>query len=405
MKDIFIGRQPILDQNMALFAYSLHVDANAGASPSLDREAIQATEALLEKTAQDIGFDALAGDYTTMMNLPEALIRLDCLPRFDQGRQVILELPLSAVKNRQTLENLKQLRTHQFLLALADYQDDAISIKLSTITQFVKLQPNAFGEIKLVEILQSLHDRGIKVIATGVDSEELFLKWRHLGFDYFQGFCFANPVLINGEQLEGNQLTLLQLLAKINHPNTEFDELSQLLSQDVVLSHKLLLAVNNPAAMIPLQVASVADALRYMGLKRLKFWVNMLLLSNIDNTPPILLVSSLVRARFCELMAEGVQRVREKDSFFLVGLLSNLGAFFHLPLADVIEDMPLAEELKQALINQTGLMGQAIALVIQLEQAQTDFQALQFEGMATIEINQAYLQACAWAEQAAPIAT
>lgn len=396
MSEVFIGRQPILDREMKVFAYELQF--HQGLNPN--NETVAATERLLRKTEADIGFKAIVGNHTAMMQLPKELIKKSNLPDFDSPEDIVLEVPNDVVKDVDVLSSLKELKIAGNPLALENFIDNESSVKLASISDFAKVDPDAYSEIKLKSILEELHAKGLKVIAQKVETEEMYNYLKKLGFDYFQGYFFTNPVIINGEKLSGNKLTLLQLMAKINSPETDFSELSEILSQDVALSHKLLVAVNNPATMIPVKVESVADALKYMGLKRLKFWVNMLLLSNLDDVPQELLTSSLIRANFCEQLAVKAGHSLDKDSFFLVGLFSNLGAFFRSPIEEIVAEMPLSDDITEALVNKTGSMGEAIKVFQALERSDSSITSLTYESVGISEIGNIFMESSAWAQQA-----
>lgn len=396
MSEVFIGRQPILDRNMDVFAYELQF--HMGLNPS--QQTIAATEELLRKTEAEIGFQTIIGKHAAMMALPKELINSDHLPVFDKGETLVLEIPNDVTHDVEVLKKLKELKLSGSSIALHDYMDDDSSLKLASISDFVKINNEAHTEIKLKQMIQDLHEKGIKVIAERVETEEMFRYLKNLGFDYFQGHFFTNPVIINGEKLTGNKLNLLQLMAKINDPLTDYHQLAEILSQDVALSHKLLIAVNNPMTMIPVRVESISDALKYMGLKRLKFWVNMLLLADMGDAPQELLVNSLIRARFCELLAEKSGHNSEKESYFLVGLFSSLGAFFRTPIQRVVDEMPLADNIKSALVDKRGLMGKALDVLHNLECTSEKYADLNYENLGITEIGNIYLNSSAWAQQA-----
>ncbi|GKT12764.1 MAG: c-di-GMP phosphodiesterase [Thiomicrorhabdus sp.] len=396
MSEVFIGRQPVLDTEMNVFAYELQF--HQGVNPN--EKTLEATEALIKSTQEKVGFQSIVGEHTAMLHLPSQLINKDSLPAFDEEHQIVLEIPNTVLGDPKVLRNLKELKSMGSTIALDNFIDDDASIKLASISDYVKIDAELHSEMKLKTMIDELHDKGIKAIALNVDTEEKFQHLKKLGFDYFQGYFFNNPVIINGQKLTGNKLVLLQLLAKVNDPTTDFNELSNIVSQDVALSHKLLIAINNPAAMIPIQVDSVADALRYLGLKRLKFWVNMLMLSSMKDVPTELLITSLMRARFCEILAESTGRRREKDSFFLVGLFSSLGAFFKTPIEDIVEDMPLSDEVKAALTKKEGVMGHMLTVLVAMEQNDIDVDQLNFESLGVSEIAAHFLSANAWAQQA-----
>lgn len=396
MPNVFIGRQPVLDRDMKVFAYEL--EFHQGLSPT--KKHLDATVELITKTQQEVGFNAIVGDKTAMISLPKDLIRSETINLLELDSNMVLEIPNDVLKDSGVLNTLKDVKSDKTSLALEKFVDDESSVKLAGISQFAKIDNEAFSDVKLKKMINDLHEKGLKVIAERVETEEMFNYLKTIGFDYFKGHFFTNPVIINGEKLAGNKLTLLQLMAKVNDPATDFHELSIIVSQDVSLSHKLLLAVNKPSAMIPVRVENISDALRYMGLKKLKFWVNMLLLDKIDDVPKELMVSSLIRAKFCENMAESSGHKVDKDSYFLVGLFSALGAFFKSPIEDIVTEMPLSDDVVAALVTKKGLMGEALSCLAKIESTNTNYMDLSFEGIQLTEIANIYLTSSAWAQEA-----
>lgn len=396
MPNVFIGRQPVLDRDMKVFAYEL--EFHQGLSPT--KKHLDATVELITKTQQEVGFNAIVGDKTAMISLPKDLIRSETINLLELDSNMVLEIPNDVLKDSGVLNTLKDVKSDKTSLALEKFVDDESSVKLAGISQFAKIDNEAFSDVKLKKMINDLHEKGLKVIAERVETEEMFNYLKTIGFDYFKGHFFTNPVIINGEKLAGNKLTLLQLMAKVNDPATDFHELSIIVSQDVSLSHKLLLAVNKPSAMIPVRVENISDALRYMGLKKLKFWVNMLLLDKIDDVPKELMVSSLIRAKFCENMAESSGHKVDKDSYFLVGLFSALGAFFKSPIEDIVTEMPLSDDVVAALVTKKGLMGEALSCLAKIESTNTNYMDLSFEGIQLTEIANIYLTSSVWAQEA-----
>ncbi len=396
MSEVFIGRQPILDRNMKVFAYEL--EFHQGMSPNQDY--VKATTELIAKTAAEVGFASIVGGQTAMISLPKEMIGTDALESLDLTSNMVLEIPNDILKDVDILKSLKEIKAAGSSIALENFTDEESSIRLSGISDFAKLDNEAHSDLKLKKMVEELHAKGLKVIAECVETEESFQYLKGLGFDYFKGHFFTNPIIINGQKLSGNKLTLLQLMAKINDANTDFFELNTIISHDVALSHKLLLAVNKPSAMIPVRVENINDALRYMGLKRLKFWVNMLLLSQIEDVPQELLISSLARARFCEQLAEKSGHKVDKDTYFLVGLFSSLGAFFKSPIAEIVVEMPLADDVKEALISKSGDMGAALVCLTKIESSSGQYGDLSFDNIGISDIANIYLSSSAWAQEA-----
>ncbi|GAB6035272.1 EAL and HDOD domain-containing protein [Galenea microaerophila] len=392
---IFIARQPILDDKMQLFAYELRFFH--GVFPNV--ELLEATEALIKETEEKIGFENIVGNAAVILSLPAPLIRPETVHLFPKNKKTFIELSKEVARAKEVLQNIKSLRQEGMELAIERFDGDETSLKLANACQYALIDVEEPSERKLKEMLAQLHEMGLKVIATPVSTEEAYHYYKKLGFDYFQGYFFSQPIsLETGQELNGNKLTLIELLAKVNDEETDFNTLSEIIGHDPTLIEKLLEAINRPSAMIPVKVESVKDAITYMGLKRLKFWVNMLLLSNMQDIPQELIVSSLARAHFMEQLAEKSGHQKEKDSFFLTGLFSNLNAFFKLPLDEIVDKMPLAEPIKAALIEKKGPMGEALKVLQAIEQQQMARTDLHYENLGIAELANLYLSATAWAK-------
>lgn len=395
MSSVFIGRQPILDKNMRVFAYELRFHPTLHIGQNIQ----QAIVDVIVKTQEEIGFDAIVGKHAVMIKLPEGLIEQGLIPQFEADKRVVLEIPNHVSKNIEVLRNLKEIKLNGTAIALDNFLGDESSIKLVAVSDFVKVDVRQHCDAELLAFIAQIRQQDVKVIADKVETEEQFNHLKSLGFDFFQGYFFTNPLMINGAKLSGGKLTLLQLLSKINDDKTDFTELSKIIGHDVGLTHKLLVAVNHSSALVPVKVTSIADALKYMGLKRLKFWVNMLMLSRMEDAPLELLVTSLTRARFCELLSHEAGLGSDRESYFLVGLFSNLSAYFRAPIAEVIAEMPLKQELANALIHRQGLMGEALDCLEAIEQSDERIAQLHFKTLNVSQISHVFLAASAWAQQ------
>lgn len=393
---VYIGRQPILDNNKNLFAYELRF--YQGMNPN--SHAVAETAALINRVQADVGFQAVVGSYPSMLHMPASLLTPDSIPDLDSDHLLVLEVSTEVLKNVEVLKNLKLLKIQGYHFLLDDYRGDEASTKLATITGFAKIRLDRFNAIELRQHIESLHEKGIKVIADTVDTEEQFAHYKQMGFDYFLGYFFTSPIVANDQKLSGNKLNLLQLLAKVNAPDSDFDDLTEVISQDVGLSHKLLVAINNPANDIPIRVEKIGDGLKYMGLKRLKFWVNLLMLSNMDDVPAELMTTSLLNAKFCELMAEQAGFAVEKDTYFLAGMLSNLDAYFKAPIKEIVDALPLSDELNSALIEQKGSIGEVLNILKVMQNQTKDAETLTFGDMGIVQISNNFIAASAWAQQA-----
>jgi len=135
---------------------------------------------------------------------------------------------------------------------------------------------------------------------------------------------------------------------------------------------------------------------RLIGLNTIRNWSSALLLSSVDNKPRELMTSALVRARMCELLSESVQGA-EKESFLSAGLLSVLDALLDCPMEKALSELPLADDIKAALIDGTGTIGKALTCTVAYERA--DWNNVRFNGLAPAAVRSKYMTAIGWARK------
>ena len=85
-----------------------------------------------------------------------------------------------------------------------------------------------------------------KLLAEKVETREEFERCCELGFDYFQGYFFARPVVLEGASLDSGRVTLLQLLQLLQQ-DADTGEIVDTLKRNVNLGVNLLQVVNSAA--------------------------------------------------------------------------------------------------------------------------------------------------------------
>ncbi len=115
-----------------------------------------------------------------------------------------------------------------------------------------------------------------------------------------------------------------------------------------------------------------------------------------------LLEIALNRARFLELVGQGVRSKQECDELFLVGMFSLLDSLLGMPMAQVIEWMTLPEVVRQVLLHCEGPHGRFLMLAMATEKGRTDKVARLAEqmGISLETIADSRTEALAWAEEA-----
>jgi len=393
---IFLNKQPVLDAQKNLYGYQLTMDSLVEADIQADQWEDLAKE-FYANLQEKVGVDNLTAGKPIFYRAPTQLLRLDLLPSVECLSTLIVEVETDVLKDAAALTTLKELIKSGVTIAIADYHPNEACSKLLSFAKVVKLNAKDFTVEEAVAEVTALKQNQMSVVITGLETEEEFDLYQASGADYYQGFFFINPIFSTKTELSNNKLAMLKLLAEVNDPDISFDQLAETVGVDVGLTHKLLSAINHPSNGVPHRVETMKDAVNYMGLKRLKFWVNMMMMSSMEDVPDELLAVSLVRAKFLEGMAEKMELTDAKDRYFMVGLFSTLNAFLKLPMADVVDQLPLSDEVKAALVDQSGEMGSVLWVIRSLEQGNTRMSIPGREQIDLMVISSAYMAANAWA--------
>ena len=396
MAEFFIGRQPILDRNLKLHAYELlfrngHKNFNPG---SIDDDS--ATAQVIITAFTEIGLDNLVGDRLAFVNLPYKFIsNPDMLPMHPE--QVVLEVLETVKIDENTIAGIKNLSERGFSVALDDFIYSEQYDEIMPAIDVIKLDITQIERDQWESQINNLRRFDCKLLAEKVETEEEFETLKDLGVEYFQGYFFAKPKVISGKRLTSNKLSLLQMLAKINDPAADLEVLSDLISKDVAISVKSLNYVNSPASGLSRTVDSVREAIVYLGRETIKSWVNLFIMASVDDKPDELMTMALVRAKLCELLAR-TSGVEGADSYFTVGLFSILDSLMDIPLSEVIEQMSVTDEMRDALIDHVGDKGDALRCAMDLEFGFAE--GLQFRDLDEYAISDLHIEAMRWAEAA-----
>ena len=388
---IFIARQPIYDRDMNVHAYELLFrDKPCGHANITNGE--QATSQLLLNALLDIGLPRLVGKHPAFINLTESCI-IQGIPSAIAPEHVVLEVLEDVLPGSELLAALSHLKAEGYTIALDDFEYDDSKRPLVELADLIKIDILALSGGELRRQVQKLKSFGIPLLAEKVETQEEFQACREMDFDYFQGYFFCKPDLVSGERSPACRTQVLRLLTRLQDPNLEFDELADLISQDVSFSYRILRYINSAQFGISRKIESIQTAATMIGLQRIKTWLTILAMSNIDDKPHELILTSLIRARMCETLS--ADSPVSDSSAFTVGLFSALDALTGQPLDAALANLPLSEEINQALLEREGPLGQLLHQVLAYEAADWDT-VLTLSGQGS-EPEEAYLKAVEWA--------
>ena len=150
-------------------------------------------------------------------------------------------------------------------------------------------------------------------------------------------------------EIDASHPILLCLMQECMKTPSSVKNLANYFERDVALSFKLFKFINSGILPLTQKITSIKNALIYLGEAETKKLI-LLFTTGIlaKNKPKELTRITIIRAKFCELMAS--KNMPElAESAFMVGLFSLLDAILDQPLDKIINDLPLAPEVLEAL--------------------------------------------------------
>ena len=395
MPEVFVGRQPIYNRKLDVHGYELLFRHSPDAGEASFRDGDQATSQVILNTFLELGAEHVVGDRLAFVNLTRGFI-VGEYPLPVPPESVVLEVLEDVVPDEEVVRGLERLAGKGFKIALDDYTRRDYVEPLMALADIVKVDCLALGRRGVERALDQLSGFRGQLLAEKVENYEEFEFYQDLGFDLYQGFFLSKPKIVRGRRVPANRLGILRLLARLHDPSVQFDELERLISGDVGLSYNLLRYVNSAMFSMPRKVEAVGETLIILGVEPVRSLVSLILLSGIDDKPGDLIVTSLLRARMCYLLGEALE-VENPHSYFTVGLFSTLDAMLDTPLPVILRELPLADEIRGALLAKTGRAGEALRCVMAYEQG--EWGAAHVSGLSASDVKAAFLDAVDWANK------
>lgn len=398
--ELFVARQPIFNRNLSVVAYEmLYRSGTVNAYDGTDPRSATAKVLSAVFYSPD-GHNLLAGR-PAFINFPESLL-LDGTAHFFPANTVV-EVLETVEPTAQVIESCRKLRDNHYSIALDDFSYAGRNHPLAAFAKYIKVDFRTTSREQCLQLVAD-YGNGCLMLAEKVETEDEF-RWASAnGFSLFQGYFFARPEINAVTETPGFKFTYLQILRQIFAPNLDFAALAALIERDLGLSYKLLRLASSALFGGRRSPITVTNALLRLGEDETRKWLSLIVsLDLASDRPSEVMVSALVRARFCELLAREAGFEAPYGDYFMLGLFSRLDAMFSRPLPEILEDLPLPEHIGNTLLERGSPLSkvtQLWSLILAYEVAdwpQVSGLLAQL-GLCPDHINPLYVDAIVWAD-------
>jgi EAL and modified HD-GYP domain-containing signal transduction protein len=399
----FLTRQPILNNEHGIVGYELkRRDPAALVDDALPGVASrrQAEDEWLLASTIDLAYQRALGDKLTFLGVAPETLLSPLMEQLPKSQVVIAIHPHHS--SPALIARTEQLAHNGLQLALDDPGNNQ---ELAGYCRYIRFDTTRYDVMGLTaQVVRSL-DTGCKkkplLIATQVDTPEVFAACRKLSFNLFQGYYYTYPQASGAHRLDSSSMRVMELL-NLAKKQAEFPVIEKSFKLDPALTYRLLRYINSPAIGMRRTIESISHALILLGHDQIYRWLTLLLFTSRETDPrsQSLLRSALVRARFIESLGRDRLKRGESDSLFIVGIFSLLDALLNIPMQQALAGLHLPPPVVEALVDHTGPYAPYLNLALACEHFDQDAIATSAAeiGIDADAINLAHVNALIWSE-------
>jgi c-di-GMP-related signal transduction protein len=367
MHEKFIARQPIFDRLLRVFAYELLFRSG----PQNEYRPVRGgSTGVLTDSITLFDLQMLTGNARAFINVDEAALRLGAA-RLLPPERIVVEILESVRPTEEIIAICRDLRADGYQLALDDFIDPPGMDPLIELASFLKVDYKLLAPEDRARLAHKYSRNGLALLAEKVESRQELDEAQRLGYNYFQGYFFCKPSVLEAREIPGNRAVQLQLLNAASAAELDYGAIEELFKQDPSLLYRLLRYLNSPLFGRRHEVRSVKHALALMGEQDFRRWISIFALLAMSNgKPPELVRTALVRAYFCEGFSGAAHMPESSADLFFMGLLSVCDALLDKPIREVLISLPVAEEIKTALCGGENRMRDVYDAVLAWERGE-----------------------------------
>jgi c-di-GMP-related signal transduction protein len=355
-----IARQPILTVEESVVGYELFFREDQGEN-HFRSEVESATSATIDALNM-VGLDVLCDGHPAFINCTHQMLLTDyfaLLPPSD----VVIEIQESVSVDEEIRRACERLKQRGSLLALDNFVPGDKRESLVPFADFIKIDVRAVPLAACKPLVARYASGRCQMLAQKVETRESFVRARECGFTRFQGYFFRRPENLRARRIPANQLTYVRLLGAISKSDMNFGEVEELVKIEPALCYRLLRYLNSPVLALTTPVTSVRHALSLLGERESARWIRMATtLVMGQKKASDLVLSSLVRARFCELIGSRVEH--GKSDLFLLGMFSLMDSILALPIGMLMDELSLDPDIKAQLLSAKTKSGSQTPLAL-----------------------------------------
>ncbi|MGD0179330.1 MAG: HDOD domain-containing protein [Terriglobales bacterium] len=393
----FVARQPILTVDEKVFGYELLFRDGVEDFFRHD-DPDQASRSTLN-TAMLLGLDVLCDGRRAFVNCTRDILLKDYITLLP-SEQAVVEVLETVPADDLVVAACRRLKESGYTIALDDFAVNDPREVLTDLADIIKVDIRETSAADAAAMVKRYGPWRCRMLAEKVETREEFLATKKAGFLYFQGYFFRRPEILTAHEIPANQFNYLRMLKAVSQRELDVREIENLVKSEAALCYRLLRYLNSAAFGFANEIHSVRHALAILGEREVRRWIRLVAtLGAGQGKTSELVLSAMVRARFCELLSP---KIPHGDSdLFLMGLLSLMDAILEIPMSQVLDNIPIDQETKAVLSGGASRLRPFYQLMLAQESGEwkTATDLTNQLHLTETEVAESYWQAMRWARE------
>ncbi len=384
MQKIYLARQPILDTDSKVRAYEiLYRDSRKRCDINSDR---QASTSVITNILNRFGRKEVLGDRRAFVKIDEKFLLSDLI--FSIPNQFFVFTLLESIElNKRNVERIYKLYKKNYALVINDIRlDDAKMAKYREIfhyLSFVKIDFSQSLPYGLEYMILEIKSYNVKIVGAKIENAKAYNRARQVGCDWFQGYYFTKPAILENITYEPSYINVLKLYNLLMN-GTNMDELVTEFEKNPEITVQLLQYISSGFFHFQNKISSIHHVLTLVGRNEVAEWLMLMIYSKSTsklNAPFLLMTRIKDRTEVMQKLLVSVNpeaRSNMLGEAYLVGILSYMEMVFSKEMEDFLDDINISNTVKNALLYERGILGEIYKIV-------KDIGAFDLEAQAVFE--------------------
>ncbi|MCQ6276600.1 HDOD domain-containing protein [Bacillus sp. V3B] len=370
--EVFVARQPVFNIEEEIVGYELlYRNDLTNVCPYIDGD--QATAEVIINSYLNIGLERLTKGKKCSIHFTENLLE-QRLPTLFSPNDLVVKIS-EAELSYKLIEICKELKELGYTIILSEcifQQDNPCSSELLPYIDMIKVDFRKEFSHQHERIEQIAAGYDIKLLAEKIETYEAYEEAKNRGYQLFQGYFFSEPIIESTYEVPTVFSSYYQDIQNKSLEELDVDALTDVIERDLSFSVKLLKLINKSSIDVDRKICSIREAIAFLGVQEIQKWIYLLSvrdsLEKQSVLPDEIIRMTLTRAKLCETIATQAG-MDYPDDYYMAGLISTMEKIVSQSMEETLEDLPLKDEIHDALMGKKNEFKEVLDLVEAVETA------------------------------------